>query len=55
MEEQWRDIDPRAQGRPARRYNRLTPHGLHLARSALARASSTTPRPAWLRPVGEQP
>jgi PadR family transcriptional regulator, regulatory protein PadR len=50
----WEDIDPRAEGRPARRYYQLTPNGLALARAALARAS-TTARPAWLRPLGEEP
>jgi PadR family transcriptional regulator len=48
----WEDIDPRAEGRPARRYYQLTPNGLALARAALARASTT--RPAWLRPLGEE-
>jgi PadR family transcriptional regulator PadR len=50
----WEDIDPRTEGRPARRYYRLTPDGLELARGALARAY-TSARPAWLRPVGEEP
>jgi PadR family transcriptional regulator, regulatory protein PadR len=50
----WEDIDPRTEGRPARRYYQLTPNGLALARAALARAS-TTARPAWLRPLGEEP
>jgi PadR family transcriptional regulator PadR len=50
----WEEIDPRAEGRPARRYYRLTPDGLELARSALTRAYSATIRPAWLRPQGEQ-
>jgi PadR family transcriptional regulator, regulatory protein PadR len=49
----WEDIDPRTEGRPARRYYQLTPNGLALARAALARAS--TARPAWLRPLGEEP
>jgi DNA-binding PadR family transcriptional regulator len=49
----WEAIDPRAEGRPARRYYQLTPNGLELARAALARASTT--RPAWPRPVGEEP
>jgi PadR family transcriptional regulator PadR len=48
----WEDIDPRAEGRPARRYYQLTPDGLVLARTALARAY--TARPAWLRPLGEE-
>jgi PadR family transcriptional regulator, regulatory protein PadR len=51
----WEDIDPRVEGRPARRYYQLTPDGLELARSALARAYSATARPAWLRPLGEEP
>jgi PadR family transcriptional regulator len=55
LESRWEDIDPRAEGRPARRYYRLTPDGLELARSALARASTTSARPPWLRPVGEEP
>jgi PadR family transcriptional regulator, regulatory protein PadR len=49
----WEDIDPRAEGRPARRYYRLTPNGLALAQAALARAYAA--RPAWLRPLGEEP
>jgi DNA-binding PadR family transcriptional regulator len=50
----WEDIDPRAEGRPARRYYGLTPDGLELARAALARAYGATARPASLRPLGEQ-
>src|SRR3954447_26598733 len=34
----WEDIDPRAEGRPPRRYYRLTADGLLAARSALAKA-----------------
>lgn len=34
----WEDIDPSVEGRPARRYYRLTPQGAEEARSALARA-----------------
>ena len=55
LESRWEEIDPRTEGRPARRYYRLTPDGLELARAALARAYSATTRPAWLRPVGEEP
>jgi PadR family transcriptional regulator, regulatory protein PadR len=51
----WEDIDPRTQGRPARRYYQLTPDGLERARAALARAYTATTRPAWLRPLGEEP
>ena len=52
LSSRWEDIDPRAEGRPARRYYQLTPDGLGLARAALARAY--TARPAWLRPLGEE-
>jgi DNA-binding PadR family transcriptional regulator len=50
----WEEIDPRVEGRPARRYYQLTPDGMELARAALARAYSATARPAWLRPLGEE-
>src|SRR4051812_41946309 len=33
---QWEDIDPAAEGRPARRYYRLTPDGVAAARTELA-------------------
>jgi PadR family transcriptional regulator, regulatory protein PadR len=46
---------PTHRGGPARRYYRLTPDGLELARAALARAYSATARPAWLRPLGDEP
>jgi hypothetical protein len=49
----WEDIDPRGEGRPARRYYKLTSDGFELARAALARAY-TTARPAWLRPLGDE-
>ena len=38
VESRWEDIDPRKEGRPARRYYRLTSGGMESARSALARA-----------------
>jgi len=50
----WEDVDPRVEGRPARRYYQLTSHGLELARAALSRAYSATARPAWLRPLGDE-
>ena len=34
----WEDVDPRSEGRPARRYYRLTSDGVELARDGLARA-----------------
>ncbi len=36
LEARWEGIDPVAEGRPARRYYRLTPDGLALARTELA-------------------
>jgi PadR family transcriptional regulator, regulatory protein PadR len=33
---QWEEIDPVAEGRPARRYYRLTPEGVRVARTELA-------------------
>jgi hypothetical protein len=54
LESRWEEIDPRVEGRPARRYYRLTSDGMELARTALARAYPSA-RPAWLRPVGEEP
>jgi PadR family transcriptional regulator, regulatory protein PadR len=50
----WEDINPRTEGRPARRYYQLTPNGLALAQAALARAYTASARPAWLRPLGEE-
>jgi PadR family transcriptional regulator len=38
LESRWEDIDPRDEGRPQRRYYRLTGQGIILARDALARA-----------------
>ena len=46
----WEDVDPREQGRPRRRYYRLTPDGAELARDALARSHTTTAHLARLRP-----
>src|SRR3954470_9903080 len=48
----WEDIDPQVEGRPPRRYYRLTVDGALAARAALARAHR--PALARLRPqVGE--
>lgn len=38
VESRWEDVDPHAEGRPARRYYRLTASGVEAARQALARA-----------------
>ena len=39
----WEQIDPRAAGRPARRYYTLSSDGIELARAALARAYRPSP------------
>jgi PadR family transcriptional regulator, regulatory protein PadR len=39
LESRWEDTDPRAAGRPRRRFYRLGMDGAELARGALARAS----------------
>ena len=54
LESRWEDIDPRAAGRPPRRYYRLTGEGVRSAREALARAYRPSAH-LRLRPLGEQP
>jgi len=46
VESRWEDIDTRKEGRPARRYYKLTPTGAESARAALAaaRRPARTPR-----------
>lgn len=39
----WEDLDTSAEGRPARRYYRLTADGVQAARAALARAYRPSP------------
>lgn len=51
LESRWEDIDPRVEGRPARRYYRLTGVGAQAAHAALARVfrprrGFSVPRPA---------
>jgi len=50
VESEWEDIDPRVEGRPARRYYRLSATGAESARVALARVprrrATATLRPA---------
>ena len=45
----WEDIDPSTEGRPPRRYYRLTTDGAEAARAALVRAYRPAPAPR-LRP-----
>ncbi len=52
MESRWEDIDARTEGRPARRYYRLTTTGVESARLALARAYRPSRAPS-LRPATE--
>jgi len=40
----WEGVDPRAAGRPQRRYYRLTPRGTHEAHQALARSEAARTR-----------
>ena len=54
LDSAWEQVDPREQGRPRRRYYKLSSNGVALARDALARAYETrTKIVARLRPAGE--
>jgi PadR family transcriptional regulator, regulatory protein PadR len=55
LESRWEDIEPRAEGRPARRYYRLTASGAQEAREALARAYRPRRSAFVPRPVTDQP
>ena len=50
LSSRWEDVDPAAEGRPARRYYRLTADGVPAARTALARAH----RPSLVRRLRPQ-
>jgi PadR family transcriptional regulator len=50
LESRWEDTDPREEGRPRRRYYRLSPDGAVRARAALARASESVAALRRLRP-----
>jgi PadR family transcriptional regulator, regulatory protein PadR len=43
LQSRWEDIDPRTEGRPARRYYRLTADGARAARAALTSAYRPSP------------
>jgi DNA-binding PadR family transcriptional regulator len=43
LQSRWEDIDPQVEGRPARRYYRLTAEGAPAAQAALARAVRLSP------------
>jgi PadR family transcriptional regulator, regulatory protein PadR len=53
LQSRWEDIDPKAEGRPARRYYRLTASGAESARAALASAYRPARAPRFW-PVPEQ-
>jgi PadR family transcriptional regulator len=53
LESRWEEIDPRAEGRPPRRYYRLTGSGVESARDALARAYRPSAAQLRLRPAEE--
>lgn len=55
LESRWEDIDPRIEGRPARRYYRLSPTGLAPVRNALARAYRTRGTATSSIPIRDQP
>jgi PadR family transcriptional regulator PadR len=50
LESSWEEIDPREQGRPRRRYYRLSSEGAERARIALARATESRAALRRLRP-----
>src|SRR4051794_18233064 len=49
----WEGIDPSTEGRPARRYYRLTADGVQAARAALSRAYRPSAAPRLRPQVGE--
>jgi PadR family transcriptional regulator PadR len=55
VESRWEGIEPRLQGRPSRRYYKLTASGEQDARDAIARAYRPSTSRIRLRPVGDQP
>ena len=50
VESSWEDIDPQTEGRPARRYYRLSGSGAESARAAMERAGRV--RGVVFRPLG---
>src|SRR3954451_8616789 len=55
IESRWESIDPLEQGRPARRYYRLTASGVELARQALAGAYPGRRATSQPIPLRDQP
>jgi DNA-binding MarR family transcriptional regulator len=52
LESAWEQIDPKAEGRPRRRYYQLSEDGAMRARAAVDRADAQTARLRALRPAG---
>lgn len=50
LESRWEQVDPKAQGRPRRRYYRLSPDSVAAVQSALARHEASTANLMRLRP-----
>ena len=56
VESDWEDIDPKKEGRPRRRYYRLSERGLTMARNSLAEANAARTKSSnRFRPIGETP
>ena len=55
VQSRWEDIDPKVEGRPARRYYRLTTDGAEQARLALAGVYRSPRASVSIRPVTELP
>jgi len=49
LQSHWEAVDPKEKGRPRRRYYRLSPDGVELARDALARAHAAAAKLTALR------
>ncbi|MET8848468.1 helix-turn-helix transcriptional regulator [Amycolatopsis sp. NPDC004625] len=50
LESHWENADPRAEGRPRRRYYKLSPDGIVQAGAALARARAEAAKLGTLHP-----
>lgn len=50
LESSWEQVDPKAVGRPRRRYYRMSEHGAMRAQAAVDRAEAQTARLRALRP-----
>jgi DNA-binding PadR family transcriptional regulator len=53
LESAWEEVDPSAEGRPARRYYKLSGHGVEQARQSLAELHAAT-APASGKTAGAQ-